>query len=96
MSTYDVVITAFNQGSFICEAVDSVLEQSVMPGEVIVVDVGSADVNSCCVLDELSCRQRVRVVRQANSGVSAARNRGIRESEVESEQCAALPDPAAT
>ena len=79
MSTYDVVITAFNQGDDVREAVDSVFAQTIEPREVIVVDDGSTDDASLCVLQALSREPYVRVIAQPNAGVSAARNRGLAE-----------------
>lgn len=72
-----VVVSSFNQGSMIREAVDSVARQSVAPDEIVVVDDGSSDEESLAVLAGLE-REDVRVIRQQNSGVSAARNAGIR------------------
>lgn len=69
-----VVITCFNYGRFLEEAVTSVLTQEGPP-HVIVVDDGSTDPTTHAVLDALPAQ--VEVVRQANAGVSAARNAGI-------------------
>jgi glycosyltransferase involved in cell wall biosynthesis len=65
-----VVISNYNYGRFLFEAVESA------DAHVVVVDDGSTDPLTLDVLDELS----VPVVRQENSGVSAARNAGLRES----------------
>ena len=71
-----VVVTSFNQGSMIREAVSSVLAQSLTPDDLVVVDDGSTDSVSLDVLASLET-DGVRVLRQENSGVSAARNTGI-------------------
>ena len=73
-----VIIPTFNRSSMVVEAVESVLAQSYAELEVIVVDDGSTD----------DTRERLRsygqrlilVVNEKNRGVSAARNRGIRQS----------------
>ncbi len=76
MSTVSVVIPTYNYGRFLGAAVDSALAQTRPPLETIVVDDGSSD-DTPDVLARYG--HRVRVVRQANGGVSAARNRGVAE-----------------
>lgn len=71
-----VVIPCYNHAHFLGEAIESVLRQTYRPVEVIVVDDGSTDATP-----EVAARySTVRYVRQENSGLSAARNTGIRES----------------
>ncbi|MDA8018756.1 MAG: glycosyltransferase [Thermoanaerobaculia bacterium] len=70
-----VVIPTWNRGDRLIGAVESVLQQTSSPREVIVVDDGSTD-------DTLSRLARVedvrlRVVETERAGVSAARNRGV-------------------
>lgn len=76
-----VVIPAYNREATIETAVRSVLQQTRPPLEVIVVDDGSVDATSARV--EAIADLRVRLVRQPNGGISAARNTGIRESQGE-------------
>lgn len=73
-----VVIPAFNAARVIARAVHSVLEQDWQPIEVIVVDDGSTD-GTVEAVEALGAPE-LRVIRQANTGAAAARNRGIRES----------------
>lgn len=70
-----VVIPTWNRAREVPEAIASVLAQSYRPIEVIVVDDGSTD-ETPAVLD--SYGGAIRVIRQENAGVSAARNTGIR------------------
>jgi glycosyltransferase involved in cell wall biosynthesis len=70
-----VIIPSFNRAHCIAGSVESVLAQSFRDLEVIVVDDGSTDDTQ-----EILARfgNRIRVIRQDNGGVSAARNAGIR------------------
>lgn len=72
-----VVIPNYNYAKYVREAVGSVLAQTYSPLEVIVVDDGSTD-ESESVLAEFG--DAIKLVRQKNQGVSAARNNGIAES----------------
>jgi glycosyltransferase involved in cell wall biosynthesis len=71
-----VVIPAYNAAWCVAEAIDSVLAQDYQDFEVIVVDDGSTD-DTANVL--ASYGDSIRVVHQANGGLSNARNAGIRE-----------------
>jgi len=70
-----VVVTSFNYGAYLEEAVASALGQSGGPPRVIVVDDGSTDSETPESLERLPVE--VEVVRQRNQGVSAARNTGL-------------------
>ncbi|GAB4377680.1 MAG: hypothetical protein Kow00121_27820 [Elainellaceae cyanobacterium] len=69
-----VVIPTYNCDRYLAEAIDSVLAQTYQDFEVIVVDDGSTD-GTPQILQRY--RNHIRVVRQANQGVAAARNHGI-------------------
>ena len=69
-----VVIAAYNARRTLAETLDSLLAQTFKDFEAIVVDDGSTD--DTAALAASTGDHRVRVVRQANAGVSAARNRG--------------------
>jgi glycosyltransferase involved in cell wall biosynthesis len=71
-----VIIPAYNCDRYITQAIDSVLSQDYWAYEVVVVDDGSTDTTPQKLADYGS---RIRVIRQKNQGVSAARNRGIEE-----------------
>ncbi len=73
--TFTVVIPVFNRARLIGRAIESVLGQSFAPSQVVVVDDGSTD-NTPGICE--GYEGRIRYVRQPNSGVSAARNSGIR------------------
>ncbi|MCG3204775.1 MAG: hypothetical protein KCHDKBKB_01492 [Elusimicrobia bacterium] len=77
-----VVLTCFNYGDYVASALDSVLQQSLLPKEIIVINDGSTD-RSSEVLSTYQKNPRVRVVSQTNGGQAKAKNRGVRESSSE-------------
>jgi glycosyltransferase involved in cell wall biosynthesis len=71
---FSVIIPTYNRASFITKAIDSILRQSFNDYEIVVVDDGSTDTTRQALQQY---GKRITVVHQANSGVGAARNRGI-------------------
>jgi len=74
---FSVVIPLFEKEPYIGRCIDSVLAQSYSDFQVIVVDDGSKD-NGPSIVRSYD-DPRLSMVRQANGGVSVARNRGISE-----------------
>lgn len=75
--TVSVVIPVYNARDVIRATIDSVLAQTWTNYEIIVVDDGSQDGSGDIVQALGTC---VRYIRQENTGVAGARNRGIEES----------------
>ena len=73
--SYSVVIAARDSEATIASAVESALDQSVLPSEIIVVDDGSSD-STADVVRSIGSPLIV-VERQENAGPGQARNRGI-------------------
>lgn len=76
-----IIIPVFNVSRFIRKTLLSVLSQSNISFEVIIVDDGSTDNTYEIVQQLLSVHQpkRVKVIKKENGGVSSARNKGIDE-----------------
>lgn len=73
--TISVIIPVFNNEAYLAEAIESVIAQTIAPFEIIVVDDGSTD--GCADLAKKFIPQ-IRLLRQSNKGISAARNTGIK------------------
>lgn len=75
---WSVVVPLYNKQDYVEATLRSVLQQiNALPLEIVVVDDGSSDDGPARVLAMADAR--VRLIRQKNAGVAAARNRGIRE-----------------
>jgi glycosyltransferase involved in cell wall biosynthesis len=72
-----VVMTVFNDGPFVCEAVTSILRQTFKDFEFIIVDDGAIDDSVQKVLEFKDTR--IRLIRQLNAGLASALNKGILE-----------------
>lgn len=72
--TISVIIPAFNSAGFIAEAIRSVLQQTVPPQEITVVDDGSTDDTESVVKQ---FKKKVQYVYQDHAGVASARNKGL-------------------
>ncbi len=74
-----VVVPAYNAERWIERTLATALHQTYSNLEVLVVDDGSSD-RTAEIVDAIAAKEsRLRLIRQANAGVAAARNRGIRE-----------------
>lgn len=74
-----VIITTYNHGHFLPEALDSIFKQAYPAIEVVVVDDGSTD-NTREIIKKY---EEVHYIYQENQGLSAARNTGVRHSKGE-------------
>lgn len=78
MPLFSIVIPVYNVAPYLRECLDSVLAQTFANWEAICIDDGSTDEGGA-ILDEYAANDgRFRVIHQTNSGVSAARNAGLK------------------
>jgi glycosyltransferase involved in cell wall biosynthesis len=77
MTDISVVIPLYNKEEHVRESIASALAQSFKRFELVVVDDGSTD-GSAAVVKAVSSTN-LRLLSQSNQGVSAARNRGLKE-----------------
>jgi glycosyltransferase involved in cell wall biosynthesis len=75
MASVSVIVPAYNCGEFIGEAIESILGQTRVPDEIIVVNDGSTD-DTARVISRYR-HSGLRYVEQRNSGIAATRNRGL-------------------
>lgn len=74
---YSIIIPVYNSRCFLQKCVESIVSQSFLLWELILVDDGSTD-GSGDICDEFAALdKRIRVIHQVNSGVSEARNKGL-------------------
>ena len=72
-----IIIPVYNVEKYIDKCLDTVTNQTYKNLEIIVIDDGSTD-NSGKICDEWAKKDnRIKVIHQNNTGLSAARNRGI-------------------
>jgi glycosyltransferase involved in cell wall biosynthesis len=75
MPLVSVIIPAYNAENFVMRAIQSVFEQNYQPLEILLIDDGSTDGTAALVEREAP---EIQIIRQANAGVAAARNAGLR------------------
>lgn len=72
-----VIMPVYNSVEYVGEAIESILNQTLRDFELIIVDDGSTD-GSPDILEHYRRKDdRIHILRQENSGISASRNRGI-------------------
>lgn len=72
-----IIVPIYNIEKYLAHCIDSVLKSTMTDFELILVDDGSKDSSGSICDDYLARDERIRVVHQANGGISSARNRGL-------------------
>jgi glycosyltransferase involved in cell wall biosynthesis len=70
------MMPAYNAGTYIRQAIQSVLDQSYTNWELVIIDDGSTDQTNAIVSGYID--SRIKVVRQENRGEATARNNALR------------------
>ncbi|MBQ6421441.1 MAG: glycosyltransferase family 2 protein [Clostridia bacterium] len=83
MAQVSIIVPVYNVEKYLCQCIDSILQQSFSDYELILVDDGSTDSSGQICDDYAQKYPAVRVIHQKNSGQAHARNTGIRQSESE-------------
>ncbi len=72
-----VVTAVYNDERFIAKSIESILGQTFMDFEYIIIDDGSTDKTPQILDTYARTDSRVRVITQNNAGPAAAKNKGI-------------------
>jgi glycosyltransferase involved in cell wall biosynthesis len=78
-SGVSVIVPAYNAAATLQATLNSVVQQTFALWEVVIINDGSTDDTGVIAEDWAKRDRRFRVLHQERSGVSAARNRGLRE-----------------
>ena len=78
---FSVIIPLYNKAPYVAKAIGSVLAQTFTNYELVVVDDGSRDDSAEMAAKAMDGRPDCRLIRQANAGVSMARNNGVAASQ---------------
>ncbi|MEI6042256.1 MAG: glycosyltransferase family 2 protein [bacterium] len=74
-----VIIPSYNTESYICESIESVLNQSYTKIEILIIDDGSTD-NTELILKDYIKNNQIKYFKKQNGGPASARNLGIKKS----------------
>lgn len=77
MTKISIIVPVYNAEAYIHKCVDSILAQTFMDFELLLVDDGSTDNSSAICDDYAKTDERVKVIHKPNGGVSSARNAGL-------------------
>ncbi|GEO03222.1 glycosyl transferase [Adhaeribacter aerolatus] len=77
MSLVSVVVPCFNQAQYLSEAVESIINQSYLNWECLIINDGSVDNTETVALKLCKKDARIKYFRKDNGGLSNARNYGI-------------------
>lgn len=74
---FSVVMPLYNKAPYVAKAIGSVLAQSLTDYELVIMDDGSMDDSFAMALQSMEGHPQCHIYRQANGGVSVARNNAV-------------------
>lgn len=77
MPTVSIIVTCYNQGIYLKDAINSILKSTYKDWECIIIDDGSTDSTPIIATELCSKFNDIRYIRQKNQGVCIARNNAI-------------------
>lgn len=77
-----IVVTVYNKESYIKRTLQSILNQTQAPSEIIIINDGSTD-KSLEIINKIQLPKFAQIISTKNQGVSAARNLGLKRSKFE-------------
>lgn len=78
---YSVIIPLYNKAPYVAKAIKSVLTQTFVDYELVVVDDGSRDESAAIASQVIFGYDNCRLIQQENAGASLARNNGVAASQ---------------
>ena len=72
-----IIVPIYNVERYLCECIDSIIAQTFVDWELLLIDDGSTDNSRLICEDYASKDKRIRVTHKPNGGVSSARNLGL-------------------
>ena len=78
MNKISVIVPVYNVENFLNQCLGSLVSQTYRNLEILIVDDGSTDKSSAIYQKYSSTDNRIKIIKQKNAGVSAARNNGLK------------------
>lgn len=72
-----IIVPVYNSAEYLAECLESIQQQSFLEWECIIINDGSTDESGVIISEFIKKDERFKAYEQENSGVSAARNKGI-------------------
>lgn len=76
---FSIIISTYNYANYLPKAIESVIKSHMASLELIIVDDGSMDKTADILKTYAQKDQRIKIITQKNKGLSAARNRALKE-----------------